>query len=289
MGQVDSDIAVLLPNTIGDWKVSEKDQMFNPENLYEYINGGAELYLSYGFQKVIKRTYTKGGQPDIVVDLFDMGTSRNAFGVFSQTRETVDSTFGQGSQYTQGLLLFWKDHFFVSILASPETGESKKAVFDIARKIETAIKKEGPLPEILTPLPQQSLVTESIRYFHHYIWLNSHHFVSDQNILHINEKTDALLAKYGEQKKRYILLLVRYKENKDAETAYNDFTKYYLPGLSRERAVQVPDGTWTACQLTGNLLTIVFNAPLKDKAVHLMETVQKNLLSKAKPRPQNTI
>jgi hypothetical protein len=272
----------LLPDTIECWKVVGKDQIYNDKNLYDYINGGAELYLSYGFKKVINRTYSMPGQPDIVVDLFDMGTSQNAFGVFSHTRETVDKTFGQGSQYTEGLLLFWKDHYFVSIMASPHTVESKKAVFSLAREIEAAISKEGPLPEILSLLPHQSLVRESIRYFHHHIWLNSHYFVADQNILHINEKTDALLAKYGEQKKRYILLLVKYQKDKDAGLAYDDFVKYYLPELYKERVVKIEDGTWTACQLTGNFLIIVFNAYTKDEALYLIEAVQKNLLAKVK-------
>ncbi len=282
MGQANSDITALLPDTIDDWKVSTKDQIYDRENLYDYINGGAELYLSYGFKKAISRTYSMRGQPDIVVDIFDMGTSHNTFGVFSHSREIIDDTFGQGSQYTHGLLLFWKDHFFVSILTSLETVESKKAVFNIARKIETAIKKKGPLPEILALLPHQSLVRESIRYFHHYIWLNSHYYVADRNILHINETTDALLAKYGEQGKRSILLLVQYEKSKDAKIAYNDFIKYYLPRLSEESVVQIEDGTWTACQLTGNLFIIVFNVPGKDKALQLIEAVQKKLLFEKK-------
>ena len=277
MWQASSDLTVSLPATIEDWKISAKDQIYNRENLYKYINGGAELYISYGFKKVINRTYSKREQPDIVVDLFDMGTSHNAFGVFSHSRETIDNTFGQGSQYTQGQLLFWKNHFFVSILASPETVESKKAVFNIAGKIEKSIKGKGPLPEILTYLPQRSLVRESIRYFHHYIWLNSHYFVSDQNILHVNENTDALLVKYGERMKRYILLLVKYKNDKDAGVAYNDFIENYMPRLSGEDVIQIEDGTWTACHLAGNYLIIVFNAPVKEKAVHLIEAVKKKI------------
>jgi len=279
MKRVNSDLAILLPATVEGWKVIVKDQIYNSNTLYDYINGGAELYLSYGFKEVINRTYSKSGQPDIAVDLFDMKTSENAFGVFSHSREVVDNTFGQGSQYTEGLLLFWKDHYFVSILASPETDESKSAIFNLARKIEKSIKKEGPLPEILSLLPQKSLLRESIRYFRHYAWLNSYYFVADRNILHIDEKTDALLAKYGELGKRYILLLVEYKKNKDAVRAYNDFVKFYLPELSKRRAVQIEDGSWTAGQLSENLLIIVFNAPQKDKAINLIEAVQKNALS----------
>ena len=275
MGKVKTDFALLLPDTIQGWKVAAKDQIYNRNNLYDYIDGGAELYLSYGFQNVVNRTYVKSGQPDMVVDVFDMGDSQNAYGVFSHAREEEDTTFGQGSQYAAGLLLFWKDRYYISILTIPETVESKKAIFELAGKIEKAIGKEGPLPEILTLLPQQSLVKESIRYFRHYVWLNSYYFVADQNILHINEKTKALLAKYGEKKKRYLLLLVKYSSDKDAKHAYDDFAKYYLPELSQETVVKIEDGTWTACRLEKNLLIIVLNAPVKGKALHLIEAVQK--------------
>jgi len=275
MGKVKTDFALLLPDTIQGWKVAAKDQIYNRDNLYDYIDGGAELYLSYGFKKVISRTYVKSGQPDMVVDIFDMGTSQNAYGVFSHTREEEDTTFGQGSQYVSGLLLFWKGRYYISVLTFPETVESKKAVFDLARKIEKAVEKEGLLPEILALLPQQSLVKESIRYFRHYAWLNSYYFVADQDILHINEKTEALLAKYGEKKKRCLLLLVKYSSDKDAKHAYDDFAKYYLPELSKEPVVKIEDGTWTACHVEKNLLIIVFNAPVKDKALHLIEGVQK--------------
>lgn len=269
-----TDPASLLPVTIEEWKISDSDQLYDRENLHTYINGGAELYRSYGFKKLVSRTYAQHGQPDIIVDLFDMETSQNAFGVFSHARETSDSTFGQGSQYTQGLLLFWKNNYFVSILSSPETAASKKAVFDLARKIETAIQGEGPLPGILTLLPQPSLLSESVRYFRHYIWLNTYFFIADKNILHINEDTEAALAKYEDHHKRYILLLVQYKTKNDAVNAYNEFTEYYLPALSESAAVQIEDGTWTACQLADNLLIAVFNTPEKDQAIHLIENVR---------------
>ena len=275
MGKGNQDPASLLPDELEGWKAAEKDRVYSRDNLYEYIDGGAELYLSYGFETVISRTYAKPGQPPMVVDLFDMATSQNAYGVFSHSRETVEYTFGQGSQYAPGLLLFWKDRYYISIQAIPETDESKKAVFSLARKIESAIVKEGPLPEILSLLPERSLVGESIRYFRHHAWLNSHYFVSDKNILHINDTTDAVLAKYGEKRERSLLLLVKYRKEKDAECAKSDFIHYYLPELSNRRAVQIEDGTWTACRLTGNMLIIVFNAPGEDSALRLIESVLK--------------
>ena len=280
---MDPALAALLPGAVEGWKIAAEDQAYNRETLYEYIDGGAELYLSYGFKKSISRTYARPGQPDIVADLFDMGVSRNAFGVFSHTRETVDEGFGQGSQYTSGLLLFWKDRYFVSLLASPETEESKRAAFDLAAKIDAAIAEKGPLPEILSLLPQQALVRESIRYFYHPAWLNAHYFVADQNILHIDENTDALLAKYGDRETQPLLLLVIYPKAKDAELARDDFEKHYLPELSQKRAAQIEDGTWTACELAGDLLTVVFNAPTEGRALQLIEAVREIHSGKAGP------
>jgi hypothetical protein len=258
------------------WEITEKDQTYNRDNLHDYINGGAELYLSFGFVEVLSRKYSRSDQPDIIVDVFDMKTSQNAFGVFSHSREVVDQTFGQGSQYTAGLMLFCKNNYYVSVLASPETPESKQAVHNLAGHVEAAIAADGPLPDILSLLPRPSLVEESIRYFHHYIWLNSHYFVADENILHIDETCEAVLAKYGSRDQRRILLLVKYPDEDKVTLGYNDFARYYLPELSKASAVQIEDGTWTGCQRTGNLLVIVFNARAKDEVLNLIESVKKN-------------
>jgi hypothetical protein len=272
--------SIQLPDRVLEWAVSGEDRIYTAENLFEYIDGGAELYLSYGLSSVFARTYTREGEPDITVDLFDMGSSENAFGAFSHSRETIDTTFGQGSQYTKGLLLFWKDRYYVSILASPETKASKAAVFALAREIESEIPREGPLPGILEYLPRDSLIEESIRYFHHYIWLNSHYFVSDENILHIDENTGAVLAKYGSGDKRWYLVVVEYPSDMEARLARTDFVIHYLPEMEIEPVAQIEDSTWTGCRGSGSILAVVFNAPARETAVGLLDQVEAIIESK---------
>jgi hypothetical protein len=275
-----SDLTLLLPKEVDGWKATRKDGIYGRDNLYDYINGGAELYLSYGFQKAVNRTYERSDQPNIMVDLFDMGTSKNAYGVFSHSMETVETTYGQGSQYSEGLLLFWKDRYYLSIMSYPETPESKKALLKLGSKIETAIKGEGPLPDILDLLPQDYLIPESIRYFRHYAWLNSHYFIADNNILQINDDTNGVLAKYRDGDKKFLLLLVEYKNSQDARKAHDNFVKHYLPELSPKKAVRIEDGTWTACQIFEDLIIIVLNAPEENRALHLIKEVEKNRLQK---------
>ena len=277
MDTLSSDLSALLPDKLEGWTIEGTDKIYGPNDLYEYIDGGAELYLSYDFKKVINRIYMAPDQPDILVDVFDMGSSRNAYGVFSHARETEDITFGQGSQYTSGLLLFWKDRFFISIMTIPETEVSKKAVFRIAEHIDKAIPNKGPLPDILSLLPTESLDRGSIRYFYHYIWLNSFYYIADKNILHIDKESDAVLAKYGNIGERHLLLLVKYHDNKKAESAYDDFIKAYLPELSNQPAVRIEDGTWTACRRMGKYIVAVFNAQEKKITKSLIESVERKI------------
>lgn len=265
-----SNLKELLDDVIpGGW-VKTDAALYNRENLYDYINGGAELYLSYGFQDLVTHMYQKEGQPDIIVDLFDMGTSENAFGVFTHSREEISEEFGQGSQYTAGLLLFWKDRYYVSILGSPETAESRAAVYDMAGKIDSRIKNKGELPGLLNQLPAENLIDVSVRYFKHHIWQNSYYFITEENIFHIGEQTDAIIAKYRDLG---ILMMVEYPTKEDAEKAFQSFHQSYMPENPKGGIIQIEDGSWTTAQVKDRLIKAVFNAPSEIAAQTLIEAV----------------
>jgi hypothetical protein len=269
-----TDPGAALPDELNGWSWAPADsRVYDRETLYDYIDGGAELYLSYGFSRVVTRKYVRDGEPDILVDVFDMTASDNAFGVFSHSREVVDNKFGQGSQYTEGLLLFWKGRYYVSILASPETDASKRTVFDLACHIDESIAAVGPLPAVLDLLPREGLVEESVRYFRHYIWLNSHYYIADQNLLRIDDTTNAVLARYRRGESTPLLLIVRYAGGAEARKAFGEFTTRYLPELSDKAAVRIEDGTWTGCRTDGDLVTVVFDAHSEDEALGVIAAV----------------
>ena len=265
-----------LPGEISGWKKSTEETFYSPENLYEYINGGAELYISYNFRQMLAQKYEKEELPEITMDIFDMGNSFNAFGVFSHSREALDQSIAPDveSEYASGLLTFWKGRFYVSIMAYPETQEKKKTVLALGRHIAGLIKESSQIPPIISKLPTENLVKESIRYFQHYIWLNSHYFISDQDILHIDKNTHAVLAKYKDKpdKASYYILLVAYPDTSKAKAAYGNFIKHYLPD-AQEGMKQLEDGKWTGCKQAGNLVIAVLNANSADKVKTLIKQI----------------
>ena len=280
-GQTEINWTGILPDSISGWQKTE-DKIFNRENLYRHINGGAELYLSYGFRSLFSRTYNYPGQPELIVEVFDMETSANAYGVFAHTRESMDmlydSTFGQGSQYIEGLLLFWKDHYLVSLLASPETELSRQAIFGLAEKIDQAIPRSGALPALLSLLPPGGLIQSSIRYFHHYIWLNTYYYIADQNILHIDQNCEAMLARYEQGTNSTLLLLViKYPDPQKALQALRDFKKTFMADAAEQSSLQIEDNSWTGYKLDRSFLIIVFRSDSQNRVKEICEQVESNI------------
>ncbi len=250
----------LLPDTIAGWEKADPPDLYTPKNLSTYIDGGAELFLSYGFQNALSLKYHDPADNEINVDIFEMGSAPDAFGVFAHSRETIDNRVGQGCEYAAGLLTFWKDRYYVSILAYPETAEKRDVVFKLGQAIAGAIKSDGPLPPIISLLPAENLLPETVRYFHHYIWLNSFSFVSNENVLNIGNDTPAALGKYRQAGTTFFLLLVRYPDASRAEAAGERFRRELLDGAI-DGMRPMKEGRWTGLQCRGDLVSIVLNAP----------------------------
>lgn len=271
------DPAQLLSETISSWKVSEQDRFFNDSTLYNYIDGGAELFISYGFTKVFNRNYSRTNQPNIIVDIFYMNSSADAYGVFMHSTGRIENDFGNQSQTTKGSVIFWKDNFYVSIMSNPETADSKVAMANIAGIIDKSIPEKGNFPPIINLLPETNLDKKSIRYFKHYIWLNTHTFISNDNVLDITENVNCVQAKYKINNSYPILLLLQYPGKDEAGLAKEMFIKQFEPKLSENKIIKTEKHKWIGLDLHNNYLMAVFNCGNKKSALKLLDDVNNNL------------
>ncbi len=265
-----------LPHNLSVWKKSEQAKYYSQKNLSEYIDGNAELFISYNFKNLLTLSYKNEKENEITVDIFDMGNSRNAYGVFSNGREKEDGFISAeiGSEYGGGLLTFWKGRYYVSILAYPETKETKKTIREIAKNLVDNMKGENIKPELVRSLPKKNLAPYSIKYFYHYVWLNSYYFVSNENILNMGDKTSAVLARYypeGRGKQAVILLLVKYQKNNDALEAEKKFRNFVKNSMVNKEKIQKLRAV-ILCK--SNLLGIVFNARDKKQADEILTGIR---------------
>jgi hypothetical protein len=267
----------LLPLEINGWKAAAKDETYDPQTIFDYIDGAGEVYRSYNFKHLLARRFTKEGSPDIVADLFDMETSKDAYGVFTHDLEGEDAGIGQGSTYNGGLLSFWKDRFFVSLYSEEETEDTKKALFALGEKVASSIIKEGKKPDIVSFLPSENLVERSAHYFHNHLILNYHFYVSDENILLLDQQTEAALGIYREDDEKNYILVVRYPEGNKASQAHKSFMQSYMSDATELGLVQTEDLKWTAAKLHQDFIIIIFNAPSRFLAKEAIEKVEKRI------------
>lgn len=263
------DLAALVPSLFQAWTV-EEDQSFDRETIFSYIDGAGEVYRSYNIQRLFARRLTREGAPALIVDLFDMGSPADAFGVFSHDPTGDDARVGQGSAYQGGLLSFWKDRYFVSLYAEEETEETRAAVFGLAARVAAAIPGEGRPPDLVASLPAQGLDPRSVRYFHNHLVLNIHYFVSQDNILRLGQKTEAVLGRYGDDGALGRILIVRYPDAGLAGEALDSFCRAYIPEGGEARAARTENGKWTAARLSRDRVAVVFDAPTQTGAEALL-------------------
>jgi hypothetical protein len=266
-----------LPDEINGWNVEDDDRTYDPETIFDYIDGAGEVYRSYNFRTLYVRRYVKEGEPDIVADCFDMGTSEDAFGVFTHDLEGEEVGIGQGSAYNAGLLSFWKSHYFVSLYAEEETEKAKEAVLALGQKIAASIGEEGEKPDLISLLPGENLVEKSVHYFHNHTILNYHFFVADENILLLDQKTEVVLGTYERDDDRIRLLLIRYPETNEAAGAYKSFTKNYMPDAESPGLVQTENTLWTAAKVKERFLMIAFDCPTDLSARTLVQDVERKI------------
>lgn len=266
-------MAAFMPRTVGPW-VSEPDRVYNPETIFQYNDGAGEVYLSYHMKLLVSRRFHKDGRPDIVADLFNMGSSEDAFGVFTRDLDGEDAGIGQGSSYQAGLLTFWKDRYFGSVSAERETAESKDAVLELGRRIATAISKNGPTPRLLAALPPDGLDARHVCYLHDDSTLNAHFYVADKDILQLDRTASAVLAPYATAGGKSFLLVVSYPDEGKAARAFESFSKSYMPGAKRPGIYRTVDKKWTASARAGTVVIVVFNADSDQFAMNQLAAVQ---------------
>ncbi len=260
-----------LPERFGRYRVTDRPS-FTADNLFDYINGGAEMYLSYGLVGMKGCVYSAENLPDVTVDVYEMTEAKNAFGVFTQTRDKEERTFGQGSQSQRDAVVFWKDRYYTVIGTSKATPESMEAVRYLASEIDKAIPGKGEVPAIVGCLPEKGLAAAGYVYFHHYIWLNAFYFIADFNIMNIDAHTDAVLAKYGSPEQRAYLLLVEYPDKASAQKAYEQLKQKFAPEAAPNTAVRLEDNTWFTVWIKGNRAGAVFNGKTRDATEQLYQT-----------------
>jgi hypothetical protein len=124
---------------------------FGPDNLYEEIDGEAELVLPYGMERLTVAVLGRTARPgsEVRLELYRMASSRDAYGIWSQYRypdQEVLRIPPSDAIVSDTSADFFRGETFVRIRSKPGDG-SRNDVVGIASEIVLRIGGSGAPPE----------------------------------------------------------------------------------------------------------------------------------------------
>jgi hypothetical protein len=221
----------LLPKDVPEgWTRISGPQLYTQKTLFERIDGQAELFFKYGFQKSVFALYqNKNNSKDqIELDIYDMGNVLQAFGIFSRFRsEDRPAAVGLESYLEDRSLLFYKGRYFVMLYGMEADPSPLKRM---ALTISSSITDSTPAPKELDYFPKDGIKLGSIEYYPE--GLLGYQFLKRGFQGVYLEKAEAKARvenqpkakmEVKEEDKEYYLFLSLLKDSKEAENTVNTF------------------------------------------------------------------
>jgi len=293
-GPAMNELSLKLPRSVGAWKPSGRPKFVEPQDIFNYMDGGGELYLGYRFKRLEVQSYGSADQGEILVELYWMEFSDDAYGLLSgdwggeavdlsaptQGSSSLTTTDGPRALYGAGLLRLWSGNLYARIMADHETNASKSAVQALGQAI-AAGRPTPPRPELIQALPARVgprffLRPDRVTFLRSHLVLNSMYFLSSENLLDLGPDCEVATTTYGQgaakatgNAKPMRLILARYPNEAAAANALQHFRQIYLPDKLKEpkasligdNGVAAIEDGWMGFARSGRGLALVFESP----------------------------
>lgn len=149
---------------LGAFDRVEEPELFSAGRLWEYINGAAPAYLAYGCRGVLTFVVLHSADStEIIVDVYDMADTLNAFGIYSSERSTSAETIrmGSGGYRSANTLNFWQNDCYIKLTSYESTTESANHLSRMAAILSEKIPQRGKKPGRFNCFPDEDRIENS--------------------------------------------------------------------------------------------------------------------------------
>ena len=146
---------VVFPQLPG-YKIKTGYPVYEPGNLWDFINGAADNYLTYGFVDLHVAEYKKG-KAVIKLEIYRHGSNTMAFGIYSSERSPSFRFVDIGAQgyIADGSINFFKGDYYVKIRTYSKKEKVLSAEEMLANRVASALPGGDAMPSMLLQFPSE--------------------------------------------------------------------------------------------------------------------------------------
>ena len=151
-------------SAVPGWTQQGVARTYDPETLFDYMNGNSEGYFAYGFTLMKGVTCANAAGDQLVIDVSEMGDPDRAWGFFVTNRDQRSPVerLGSAGQVLPRRATFAKGRHYAEIAASPDK-DHREPLRAFVTALETRIPGENRVPSAVGWFPLEGLEADSIR------------------------------------------------------------------------------------------------------------------------------
>ena len=262
-----ADLKDFLPtdDEIPGWSLDETTICRTRNDMFDYMNGGAELYFSFNFKRLAVRTFNYEDYIDLVVEVYLFKNDFDAYGMFSMLPVDESLNLGDGGSISVGVLRFWKGPYYCKIYLTGDYERHNAVLKAAAEVVNGKIDDHGVPPKLVRVMPETERKREGLHYFHDHIAQKNLYYISPSNILDLSLHTEVVMGEYLTiNAEEATLFLVEYPDEDKCRTvlerAANSLFEEPPARLTASSfSALTTDHRWCEIRQEGNYLMIGFS------------------------------
>lgn len=186
----------MFPEIEGYQEMGELE-IYNPDNLYDCINGAADSYLKYDFEELKLKRYKGDADQFLKIEIYKHSNNANAFGIYSNERPLKGNWVDVGAQgyYESKVLNFYIGKYYVKMMGY-KIDNIEEFLFNLAEIVADNLEGENELPKLLKSFPEEYKIDYSERYI-------------NKNYLGYESLTEAFTADYKVDGKDFKMFVIK--------------------------------------------------------------------------------
>jgi hypothetical protein len=213
----------ILPpdNSAPGWKKSGPVRVFIRQDLFNHIDGGAELYLEFGFEKLRVQPYTNG-KTEVGLEVYEMSGPASALGIYLMQagRETSWPEIRARNSSEEAQIAAVKGRYFIRINNFEGAAGGRPVMIRLINNLLANIPEEA-VADLFRLLPEEGRIPGTERLVRGPVGLQPYYTFGEGDILGLGGKIFAVLADYKvAEGSTFTRLLIDYRTPAAASAAY---------------------------------------------------------------------